>query len=76
MTFDIGMTQGGGSFTLSPEQHSTHMQVIGASGRGKSKFLEHLIRQDIRAGRGLCLIDPHGALNEKRTTRKRTGRKH
>ena len=38
------------------------MHVLGASGRGKSKFLEHLIRQDILAGEGLCLIDPHGYL--------------
>ncbi|RJR32821.1 MAG: DUF87 domain-containing protein [Deltaproteobacteria bacterium] len=44
------------------EQRSTHMQVIGSTGTGKSKFLEHLIREDIRAGNGLCLIDPHGYL--------------
>jgi hypothetical protein len=38
------------------------MHVLGASGRGKSKLLEHLIREDIKRGRGLCLIDPHGYL--------------
>jgi hypothetical protein len=38
------------------------MHVLGASGRGKSKFLEHLIRSDILAGNGLCVIDPHGYL--------------
>ena len=48
--------------TLSSKERSTHLQVVGASGRGKSKFLENLICQDIRDGRGLCLIDPHGAL--------------
>ena len=47
---------------LSEVERSTHMQVIGASGTGKSKFLEHMIRSDIKAGNGLCLIDPHGAL--------------
>lgn len=41
---------------------ATHMQVIGASGTGKTKFLEHLIRQDILANNGLCLIDPTGNL--------------
>jgi hypothetical protein len=41
---------------------STHMHVIGGSGKGKSKFLESLIRQDIRAGHGLCLLDWHGEL--------------
>jgi hypothetical protein len=38
------------------------MHVIGASGTGKSKFLESLICQDILNRRGLCLIDPHGTL--------------
>jgi hypothetical protein len=43
-----------------------HLYVAGATGAGKSKFLEHLIRQDIvsnrQSGCGLMLIDPHGAL--------------
>ena len=38
------------------------MHIIGATGEGKSKFIEHMIREDIRAGHGLCLIDPHGDL--------------
>ena len=38
------------------------MHVIGGSGTGKSKFLEWMIRQDLRDGRGLCLIDWHGTL--------------
>jgi hypothetical protein len=41
---------------------STHMQIIGASGEGKSKFMEYMIRKDIVYDRGLCLIDPHGYL--------------
>lgn len=41
---------------------STHMQVIGSTGTGKSKFLEWMIRNDILNGNGLCLIDPHGYL--------------
>jgi hypothetical protein len=47
---------------MTPEQRRTHMHVLGSTGSGKSKFLEHLIRQDILEGRGLCLIDPHGEL--------------
>ena len=39
-----------------------HLHVLGQFGLGKSKFLEHLLRQDIQAGNGLCLIDPHGSL--------------
>jgi hypothetical protein len=38
------------------------MQVIGASGTGKTKFLENMIRQDILNDHGLCLIDPTGNL--------------
>ena len=47
---------------LDPTRRSYHLHVIGASGQGKSKFLEHCIRQDILAGHGVCLIDPHGSL--------------
>jgi hypothetical protein len=38
------------------------MQVIGSSGSGKSKFLEHLMRQDILHRQGFALLDPHGTL--------------
>ena len=62
MSIKLGTTKSKKTVELSPTDRSTHMQVVGASGRGKSKFLESLIQQDIRAGRGLCLIDPHGAL--------------
>ncbi len=59
----IGRHRNGESIYLNPElRQSTHMHVIGSSGRGKSKFLEWLIRQDIDAGHGLCLIDWHGTL--------------
>lgn len=42
----------------------THFYVVGASGTGKSKFLEFLIRQDIAKGNGFGVIDPHGDLVE------------
>jgi len=47
-------------FVLPLRARLEHAHVIGASGGGKSKFLEHCIRQDIRAGRGVCVVDPHG----------------
>src|SRR5262245_32441255 len=37
-----------------------HAHVIGTTGAGKTKFLEHCIRQDIASGRGVCVVDPHG----------------
>lgn len=49
---------------LSPDRRAVHMHVIGASGQGKSKFLEHCIREDIKADHGVCLIDPEGDLYE------------
>ena len=48
--------------TMSDKERSEHMHVIGATGSGKSRFLLSLIKQDIKAGRGLMLIDPHGEL--------------
>jgi hypothetical protein len=41
-----------------------HTYVIGASGSGKTKFLEFLIQQDIQLGNGFGIIDPHGDLIE------------
>jgi hypothetical protein len=41
---------------------TAHMYVIGMSGKGKSKLLEHCLYQDIAAGRGCGLIDPHSLL--------------
>ena len=41
-----------------------HMYVVGKTGTGKSTFLETLIKQDLKAGQGLALLDPHGDLVE------------
>lgn len=37
-----------------------HFYVIGQTGTGKSVFLQNMILQDIHAGAGVCMIDPHG----------------
>jgi len=47
---------------LDPEARKIHMHVIGSSGSGKSKFLEWMIRGDLKNRQGLCLLDPHGTL--------------
>lgn len=39
-----------------------HMYVIGKSGSGKSEFIKAMVKQDIEAGKGVCVIDPHGDL--------------
>jgi Type IV secretion-system coupling protein DNA-binding domain len=37
-----------------------HTHVIGTTGGGKTKLLEHCARQDIIDGRGVCIVDAHG----------------
>ncbi len=41
-----------------------HFYIIGKSGTGKSVFLANMAVQDIIAGKGICVIDPHGDLIE------------
>src|SRR5262245_35297382 len=48
--------------TLKLEQLHTHWYVVGASGSGKSKYLQHLLQQLIVAGAGCGVIDPHSDL--------------
>lgn len=47
---------------LSNPDRLKHLYVLGATGSGKTKLIEHFIRQDILAGRGFCLLDVHGDL--------------
>lgn len=37
-----------------------HMYVIGKSGTGKTTLLVNMLVSDIKAGHGVCFIDPHG----------------
>jgi hypothetical protein len=52
-------------FGLRPGDRRAHMYVVGKTGTGKSSLLEGMIRQDILAGNGLALFDPHGDLAER-----------
>jgi hypothetical protein len=46
-----------------------HMVILGATGVGKSTLMANMIAQDVAAGRGVILIDPHGDLyNQVRDT--------
>ncbi len=49
---------------IAQKDRATHFYVIGATGTGKTKFLEFLIRQDIENENGFGVIDPHGDLAE------------
>ncbi len=39
-----------------------HAYVIGKTGSGKSYFVRYMAAQDIKAGKGVAVIDPHGDL--------------
>lgn len=41
-----------------------HVYIIGKTGVGKSQLLEEMVMQDIAAGKGLAVVDPHGDLVE------------
>ncbi len=47
-----------------PDDRMRHFYLIGKSGTGKSTILDQMIKQDLRNGKGLCLVDPHGDLVE------------
>jgi hypothetical protein len=41
-----------------------HIYIIGKTGMGKSVLLQNMIFSDVRSGRGLAVVDPHGDLAE------------
>jgi len=47
---------------IGPEDRRRHSYIIGKTGTGKSELLKEMIKQDINAGHGVCVIDPHGDL--------------
>lgn len=46
----------------SSQSRVRHTVVVGRTGKGKSTLLQRMIAQDIEAGRGIGVIDPHGDL--------------
>ncbi|MEK7061517.1 MAG: type IV secretion system DNA-binding domain-containing protein [Patescibacteria group bacterium] len=45
---------------ISDEDRMRHVYIIGKTGTGKSELQKDMIIQDIKNGKGLCFIDPHG----------------
>ncbi|HMN12488.1 MAG TPA: type IV secretion system DNA-binding domain-containing protein [Bellilinea sp.] len=61
----IGVNVHAGQLTpivLSDADRAQHVYVVGKTGVGKSTTLHHIITQDIQAGEGVGVIDPHGSL--------------
>lgn len=49
---------------LLPEDRRRHLYLIGQTGTGKTTLFLNMIVQDIAAGHGVAVIDPHGDLIE------------
>ncbi|MBI2636578.1 MAG: type IV secretion system DNA-binding domain-containing protein [Parcubacteria group bacterium] len=52
-------------FGIKQDDRRRHVYLIGKTGMGKSTVLENMIIQDIQAGNGVAVVDPHGDLVEK-----------
>lgn len=49
-------------FGIKRSDRRLHTYIIGKTGTGKSTFIENMIYDDIREGRGVAVVDPHGQL--------------
>lgn len=58
----LGYGARGRAIRLKPDDRKIHMHVLGSSGSGKSRFLEWMIRGDLKNRQPFCLVDPHGEL--------------
>lgn len=52
-------------FGIKPEDRRRHTYIVGKTGMGKSTLLLNCIVQDIRNGKGVAVLDPHGDLVER-----------
>jgi len=52
-------------FGIKTDDRRRHMYVIGKTGMGKTTLMENMIINDIYAGHGVGLVDPHGDTAEK-----------
>lgn len=47
---------------MATDDRRRHVYVIGTTGSGKSVLIGEMAKQDIAAGHGVCIVDPHGSL--------------
>jgi len=47
---------------IAQEDRFRHLYIIGQTGMGKSVLQKTLIKQDLKLGNGVCVVDPHGDL--------------
>lgn len=63
--FMLGYNTHGGlkqKITIGSHERIRHTYIAGGSGMGKSTVLGSMIKEDMRLGNGICVIDPHGLL--------------
>lgn len=64
---ELGRMQSGGferPVFMAQADRSRHMYLLGATGTGKSTLIYNMARQDMEAGHGVAVVDPHGDLFE------------
>ncbi|MEQ1741629.1 MAG: type IV secretion system DNA-binding domain-containing protein [Candidatus Nitrotoga sp.] len=64
---ELGRAQCGGferPVFISQADRTRHMYLLGATGTGKSTLIYNMVRQDMEAGHGVAVVDPHGDLFE------------
>ena len=49
---------------MTDKGHRRHLYIVGQTGTGKTTMIDDLVMQDIRNGKGVCVVDPHGDLAE------------
>ncbi len=52
-------------FGIKTDDRRRHIYIIGKSGTGKSTLIENMVINDIAAGKGVILVDPHGETADK-----------
>jgi CxxC-x17-CxxC domain-containing protein len=51
-------------FGIKQDDRRRHMYVIGKTGMGKTNLIQNMAIQDIRNGKGVAIVDPHGEFAE------------
>ncbi|MFA6376933.1 MAG: hypothetical protein WCX69_06055, partial [Candidatus Paceibacterota bacterium] len=47
-------------FGIKTDDRRRHMYLVGKTGMGKTTIMENMVLNDIYAGHGVGLVDPHG----------------
>lgn len=54
----------GNIIKMKDDDRRRHIYCIGKTGTGKTTWMQNLAYQDILAGKGVCVVDPHGDMTE------------